>query len=67
MPTLVNGMDQTTGQEEEDVQRAIEASLEVEKDEQAQNEVEMAQVDHAIKENQHKLKSQQNRITMTIR
>ena len=50
MPRLVNGMDQTTGQELDDVQRAIEASLAVEKDEQAQKKVEMAQVDHAIKE-----------------
>ena len=50
MPTLVNGMEQTTGQELDDVQRAIEASLALEKYEQAQKEVEMAQVDHAINE-----------------
>ena len=50
MPTLVNGMEQTTGQELDDFQRAIEASLAVENDVQAQNEVERADFDHAIKE-----------------
>ena len=50
MPKLVYGMTQTTEQEEGDVQRVMEASIAQEMDEQAQNELEMAQVTHAIEE-----------------
>ena len=50
MPKLVYGMTQTTEQEESDVQRVMEASIAQEMDEQAQNELEMAQVTHAIEE-----------------
>ena len=50
MPTLVNGMKQTTSQEEDDYQDAIAESLELDKKERARNELELAQVDNAIEE-----------------
>ena len=48
MPHLVPGMKQTTSQEENNYQDAIAESLELDKKERAQNDLESAQVDNAI-------------------
>ena len=50
MPSLVPGMKQTTSQEEDNYQDAIAESLELDKKERAQNDLESAQVANAIKE-----------------
>ena len=64
MPSLINGMEQTTGQESDDYQRAIEASLGVEKDVHSQNEVEKAGYKHAMKESSAQIEAKLSYITL---